>query len=343
MVVAVGGLGRLDVGPHLGRVVELQYVRVLGRHDEEGGAEEGVGAGGEDGVVGIDPIAAEDDLSALGAPNPGPLHRLDVLGPVDLVKAFEQAVGVPGDREEPLLELLRLDDGAAALAATVDHLLVGEHRLVLGAPVDRGLAAVGELLLEEPEEEPLRPAVVSGLAACDLARPVDRDPPRLELAPELLDRGPVESRGCSPVRIAWFSAGSPEGVIAHRVDHLEAVAAPEMGDGIPDRVVLQMADVGLARGIGEHLEHVGLGLRCVEALLPRVGKPPRCARPPSVPATCAPARGGRSGRLARSRRGCSWTRESRQRTGARPRGSARHRRPPRAERQRRAGARSGRG
>ena len=55
-----------------------------------------------------------------------------------------------------------------------------------------------------------------------------------------------------------------EGVVAHRVDHLEAVAAAEVGDRVADRVVLQVADVRLARGVGQHLEHVGLRLRGVE-------------------------------------------------------------------------------
>ena len=44
------------------------------------------------------------------------------------------------------------------------------------------------------------------------------------------------------------------------MDHLEAVAAAEVGDRVADRVALEVADVGLARGVGQHLEHVGLRL-----------------------------------------------------------------------------------
>jgi hypothetical protein len=132
-----------------------------------------------------------------------------VLGPLDRGEVLEQPVGVVGDLEEPLLELADLHLEAAALAAPVDDLLVGEHGLVVGTPLDRGLLAVGQAGLVELEEDPLRPAVVLGLVGAELARPVDRDAPLAELALELGDRRAVESRGCWPVLIALFSAGRP--------------------------------------------------------------------------------------------------------------------------------------
>ena len=123
---------------------EPEDVRVLGRHDEERRAEQRVRPRGEDGVVGAQVRAVERDLGAVGAADPVALHRLDVLGPRDRVEVVEQPVRVVGDAEEPLLELADLDRRAAALAAPVDDLLVGQHRRVLRAPVDRGLVAVGE-------------------------------------------------------------------------------------------------------------------------------------------------------------------------------------------------------
>ena len=65
-----------------------------------------------------------------------------------------------------------------------------------------------------------------------------------------------------------------EGVVAHRVDDPEAVAAPVVGHRVADRVDLQVADVGLPRGIGQHLQHVALRLRLVEARLAGVGHLP---------------------------------------------------------------------
>ena len=126
-VVDVLAHGLLVLGP-LG---QAQHVGVLGRHHEEGRAEQRVGAGREDGVVDAELLAAERHLGALAAPDPVALHRLDVLGPVDPVEVAEQALGVVGDAQEPLLELAHFDERPAALAAAVGvDLLVGEHRLV---------------------------------------------------------------------------------------------------------------------------------------------------------------------------------------------------------------------
>ena len=165
----------------LGARDEPEDVGVLGGHDEERRAEERVRPRGEDRVVDPQLLVAEGDLRALRAPDPVALHRLDVRGPLDGVEVVEQAVGVVGDAEEPLLELADLDEVAAALAAPVDDLLVGEDGLVVGAPLDGGLAAIGQAALEELEEDPLRPAVVARLVGPELARPVDRDPPLAEL------------------------------------------------------------------------------------------------------------------------------------------------------------------
>ena len=273
-------LGRLAADPvdvlahlRLGRGAGDQalQLRVLGGEDEEGGAEEGVGTGREDREVELELLAAEDDLGPLGAADPVALHRDHVLGPgLEQVEVGQQAVGVLGDAEEPLLEVALHDLGAAALAAAVDDLLVGEHGGVFGAPLDRRFGPVGEVVLEQPQEDPLGPAVVLGRVGADLARPVDRDPPLAELALEGGDR--------ALGRDARWLAGldrvvlrrQAEGVVAHRVDHLEAVAAAEVGDRVADGVALEMADVGLAGGVGQHLQHVGLRLRIVEAGLPRV-------------------------------------------------------------------------
>src|SRR5439155_22535566 len=115
---------------------EPEDVGMLWRHDEERGAEEGVGPGREHRVVDPQLLAAEGDLGALGAADPVALHRLHVLGPVDRLEIVQEAVRVVGDPEKPLLELARLDAGAAALAATVDQLPGGDYGGVVGAPLD---------------------------------------------------------------------------------------------------------------------------------------------------------------------------------------------------------------
>ena len=177
-----------------------------------------------------------------------------------------------------------IDLGAAALAAAVDDLLVGQHGGVLRAPLDRRLGAVGEAALEQLQEDPLGPAVVLGRVGGEFARPVDRDPPLAELAAEGLDR----ALGRDPRRLAGFDrvvlGRQAEGVVAHRVDHLEAVAAAEVGDRVADRVALEVADVGLARGVGQHLQHVGLRLVGRRSRAGRGWRPPRSSpRPRPLP------------------------------------------------------------
>ena len=162
---------------------------------------------------------------------------------------------------------LRGDDlGAAALAAAVDHLLVGEDGLVGGAPLHGRLGAVGEAALEEAEEEPLGPPVVVRVAGCDLSGPVERDAPGAELAAELLDG--LHRRGARVLarldRVVL--GGEAEGVVAHGWMTLIPVTPAEVGDGVADGVDLEVAYVRLAGGVGQHLEDVGLGAFVVEAV-----------------------------------------------------------------------------
>ena len=121
---------------HLGFVLragdELRDQRVLRRQHEEGRPEQRVRPGREDGQLLPGSLDAKDDAGAVGAADPVPLHRQDAFRPfLERLHLVEQRVGVVGDPEVPLRQDLRLDLGAAALAVTVDHLLVGEHRLVV--------------------------------------------------------------------------------------------------------------------------------------------------------------------------------------------------------------------
>ena len=124
----------------------------------------------------IAPVAAGStgnfDARAFGAPDPVALHHDDLLGPLgQRVEPLEQLVGVGGDAEEPLLEIARHHHRAAAPAGAVDHLLVGQHGVVLRTPVDRRAPAVGQAALEHLQEDPLVELVVLGQTGRDLALP----------------------------------------------------------------------------------------------------------------------------------------------------------------------------
>jgi hypothetical protein len=239
-------------------------VGMLRGDDEEGGAEERVRAGGENRIVGAEVLAVELHLRPLRAADPVALHRLHVLRPVDLVEVGDQPVGVVGDPEEPLLELAHLDLRAAALAVAVDDLLVREDGLVVGTPLDGRLGAVGEAALEQPQEDPLRPAVVRRIVRGVLAAPVDRDPPALEPVPVGGDRalGRLPRRHAGLDRVVL--GREAERVVAHRMHDAKAAPPAVVRDRVAERVVLQVSDVRLARRVGEHLEDVVLGLGGIE-------------------------------------------------------------------------------
>ena len=226
---------------------------MLGRQDHEGGAEKSVGPGGVDAnrVAGF---GLEIDLGAVGAADPVGLHDAHFLGPgaAQQFEVVEQTVGVVGDLQEPLFEVLLFDQVVAAPAASVDDLLVGQYRLVERTPVDRGQAPIRESALPEEQEQRLRPPVVVGQARRDLARPVvehahhrqlplgDRDVAERQLARMLADfDGRVLGR-------------HPERVPAERVQHLHALHAAEAADKVPDHVVAHVAHVQLARRVREH-------------------------------------------------------------------------------------------
>ena len=114
---------------------------MLRRQHHEGDAEDGIGAGGKDPdffffYAGM--VQGEGNFRALALADPVALHDLDALRPVDAV-ILQQLVGVFGDAEKPLLQVALDHFGVAAPALAVDHLLVSEHHLALGAPVDRRL------------------------------------------------------------------------------------------------------------------------------------------------------------------------------------------------------------
>ena len=137
-------LRRSPCGP-LGRH-DLVEDRVLGGEHHVSGAEQRVGARREDVdlhvVVGVD---RERDHRPRALPDPVPLHELDRLGPVEQIEVVEQAVGVFGDAQHPLLERPPEDGMVAAIAPPVrGDLFVREHRAEGGAPVDRRFRDVRE-------------------------------------------------------------------------------------------------------------------------------------------------------------------------------------------------------
>ena len=252
---------------------DLRGERVLGRHRHERRAVDGVGAGGEDPQRWLDGIVfrgfgfrifdLEIDLRALGAADPVALHRLDRLGPVDVVELGEQLLAVVGDAQEPLRDLAPLHHGAGPPAASVDDLLVGEHRPVDGVPVHLGLPAIRDSLLEQAGEQPLLPPVVPGPAGGELAAPVVGEPELAELLLHVVDVLVRPARGWHLVLHRRVLGRKAERVPSHGLEDVAPAHALIAADHVADGVVAHVAHVQLPARIREHRQAVELLARRV--------------------------------------------------------------------------------
>ena len=267
--VALGALDGRDLGgavddlAHgslvLGALDELHEALVLRGEQKEGAAEEGVGAGGEDGDLLVGGVALgvaerEVDLGAFGASDPVGLHLLHALRPArELVEVVEQLLGIVGDLEVPLLEVALLGLLAAAPAAALDDLLVGEHRVAAGAPVDRVLLAVDQALLVHLGEHPLAPPVVLGVAGAHEAVVVIGEAHAAHGGQGVVHVlvGPLGGLGV--VLDGRVLGGQAKGVEADGVQHVKAAHAGLASHGVADGVVAGVAHVQVAGGIREHL------------------------------------------------------------------------------------------
>ena len=229
--------------------------------DHEGRAVERVWARREDRDGSIAAFDDEVDVCTERAPDPVALHRDDLLRPVplELVEVVDETVGVVGDLEVPLVELLLHDDRVAALAVAVDDLLVGEHRLVVRAPVDVGVLSVREAPLVHLQEQPLVPAVVLRVGGVDDAVPVEGRRVALHGRALLRDVLVRPVLGVTTVLDGGVLGGQAEGVPADGVQDVEALVAPVACDGVAERVLLGMAHVQVAGRVREHVEDVLAG------------------------------------------------------------------------------------
>ena len=203
---ALGPGGRQGEGGFVARVAAdgATEDRVLGGHDHEGRAEEGVGARRVD-VQGVEagPRLAraghvEADGGTLRATDPVALHGAHLLGPVDGVEVVGQALAVGGDAHHPLTQVALEDRVVAALGASVrGDFLVGQDRAEAGAPVDGCLGDVGEAV--GVDDLRLGGAVERVVIGAVLGE----DLTGLELGDQLADRagGTLRAVGCRGLRV----------------------------------------------------------------------------------------------------------------------------------------------
>ena len=271
-------LDRCDRGPDLARLLDERVKRrivfggrggerMVRRNRHEFRAEQSVRAGRIDVEFFRLPLALERaerrgiddeaDRKTLRAADPVLLHETDFFRPaLETIEACEQVVRIVGDLEEPLGELAALDRSAGTPAAAVNHLLVGEHRLVDRVPIDLRLLARNEACGEEIQEQLLLVLVIARIAGRDLPRPVEREPHRLQLRAHRGDIGVGPFRRTGVVLHGGVLGRQPERVPAHWVEDVEAPRPPIARHDIAHGVIAHMAHVDATRGIREHLKHI---------------------------------------------------------------------------------------
>ena len=264
---------------------------MVGADHQEGRAEERVRTRGVNGdVLAPAPLEVEEDGSALAASDPVALHGFRRLRPVERVERVEQFLRVAGDLDPPLAEVPRLHRRVAALAATLLHLLVGEHGEARRTPVDGSLAPFDQSGVEEPDEQPLGPAVVRGLGGVDLVAPVEHRSDALELIlPEVGDRAAHDDGGMLADLHRVVLGVDAEGIEPHRLEDGVTHEAPPAAVDVAARERDDVPDVQpLGGGIREHHQVVE-GTRRAR----RAGCGSRRARPRSAASVPRPWHGRR--------------------------------------------------
>ncbi len=249
---------RQDLLLPLGAGNEVGDEGVLRRQAHERNAPERVGPGRET-RHGRAAGEGEIDACALAAADPVGLHRADLFGPVaQFRQVIEQPLGVLGNPEEPLVQVLQADLGPASLAAAVHDLLVRQARLARRAPVHRRLLAVRQAALVEDQEDPLGPLVVVGGGGVDLPPPVVPEAPSAELVLHVrhvvADPGGGQDAGVD----GGVLGRQTEGVEPHRREHLVATHHLVAGHDVTHDVVAAVTDVQHAAGVREHGQAVEL-------------------------------------------------------------------------------------
>ena len=233
---------------------------VLWGEDHVGGAEEGVGAGGEDDDV-VAGGGFEGDFGAGGAADPVFLLGLDAVDEVQVVQVVDEALCVLGNFEHPLALLLADDGASTALADAIDDLLVGQYALAGGTPVDGHGGLVGQTLLVELEKNPLGPFVVVRVGGVHDAVPVKAEAQHFELFGEMGDVVFGDHGGMDVVFDGVVLGGEAEGIEAHGEKDVVAIHALFAGDDVHGGVGAGVAHVeALPGGVGELDEAVELGL-----------------------------------------------------------------------------------
>ena len=233
---------------------------MLGRQHHERGAPQRVRPRRED-LDGLAVLRMEGHLGTRAAADPVGLHDLDRIGPLDVLEIGQQFVRVVGDAELPLFQFLLDDRGAAPFAVIVlaPYLFAGQGGVAFRAPVHGRLLAVGEIGLQQAQEEPLRPLVVPGLAGDRLAVPGPHRAHLPQLAAHVVDVVVGPNPRVDAVGDGRVLGRQAERVEPNREEDVGPLHAPITGRGVAGGHGVPMPHVQVPGRVGEHGQGVPLG------------------------------------------------------------------------------------
>ena len=260
---ALGPVG-LHLGPVLDPVLVLVEEGMLGGHDHEGDAVEGVAAGGVDLQRFGHALNGEVHEGARGLADPLDLLLLDGVGVVHRIEAGEKPVRVLGDLQVPHVLGKLYDVAVAHVALAALGVLVGQDHLAVGAVVHLGLGPEHQSVFEHLEEDPLGPLVVVRQGGGDLVGPVEGVAHPLHLVLEVLHVPGGDDMGMGVGLDGVVLRGQAEGIEAHGEQHVVALHAALAGDDLQAGVGLDVAHVhARAGGVRKLHQAVELGLGIV--------------------------------------------------------------------------------
>ena len=214
---------------------------------------------------------------AFTAANPIPLHLLQRIAPVDRFQIIQQPLSEDRDPQHPLAHWLAHHRMPAHLALAIDHLLIGQHRAQLRAPVHRRMGNKREPMLitiralslvaghidrilqrvdrlgligrgvkpriVQLQKNPLAPLKITGLGGVRFPTPIIAEAQALDL--------PLEISNIFLGRLARMLAGldrvllggQAKGIPAHRMQHMLAAHALKAREDIGGRVAFRMPHV----------------------------------------------------------------------------------------------------
>ena len=183
------------------------------------------------------PVALPADQPVAQVGNPTTLHRGNVRRPVYVVQTGSELIPI-GSRPEPPLRQAAFDHRTAtAPAHTVLDLLMGQHRLTAGTPVDRRRRAIGQAAAVQQQKEPLSPAIVGRIAGVDLPVPVVGTADQLHLPLVVSSIAGRAVGRMHAVANRLVLGGQSERVPAHGMQHIVAAHSVIAADDIGRHIV----------------------------------------------------------------------------------------------------------